>query len=557
MSQDAEQPRSRRELRRLQLSEQNKSAERAYPSVPLLPPMPPEEEAVASGSSPEELALSAQPRDDVPEVQGSARHALSSEAQAMTAPAEGMTRQQLRAKERAVQTSTQMPTESTESTEFAAEPAVDPAKAPQPELPVQQTGHGAAAEPESTLVPGPRRRHLAAEAVTIDSLPSRRQLREGAIATVPVQNALAPNTSMHNASVQSAGEPENAANSSSESVSQPEAATMAKRIAERPSQLRARDRAALRAYRELSQTEPDSNGTAAAQEELPSRRKLRQQVLNAESGLNGASSGDSASTQKSLAQAEESQQPGALEQESLMEATRHHLDSLPVQDDPLTVDLEVLAEQKKLAERAAIVNQRAEARAALARENAAREAVQAKLNDPTTAHNLAMVTPAQFIQVPGLDRPVPKPPATAHVPIVTRGNDEVSSLAVEVLSVPAPETNGSVLSDSESLEAPAVGAARGAETARSAASGGERTERSAVLRRAAEVAQQHSTSFSEEELESSPLPANSAHGLEPLDAYTAGLAQARRARLWQWVIVAAGAVALVLGVTLTIFTMTR
>ena len=84
--------------------------------------------------------------------------------------------------------------------------------------------------------------------------------------------------------------------------------------------------------------------------------------------------------------------------------------------DPDAVDPAVLAEQIALAERAAILNRRAAAKQKLAEQNSQPAAPR---NDPTTANNLAMVTPLEFEKVPGVERPVMKRPATSYVPVVT------------------------------------------------------------------------------------------------------------------------------------------
>ena len=49
-----------------------------------------------------------------------------------------------------------------------------------------------------------------------------------------------------------------------------------------------------------------------------------------------------------------------------------------------------------------------------------------------------------------------------------------------------------------------------------------------------------------------PVAANSAYGLDPLDAATAGLGRARRLRLLQLGVLALGVLALVVGITLII-----
>ena len=90
--------------------------------------------------------------------------------------------------------------------------------------------------------------------------------------------------------------------------------------------------------------------------------------------------------------------------------------------DPDAVDPAVLAEQIALAERAAVLNRRAAAKQKLAEQNSKPEPVR---NDPTTANNLAMVTPLEFVQVPGVERPVMKRPATSYVPVVTNPGPRV------------------------------------------------------------------------------------------------------------------------------------
>ena len=86
------------------------------------------------------------------------------------------------------------------------------------------------------------------------------------------------------------------------------------------------------------------------------------------------------------------------------------------------MDPDILAEQIALAERAAVLNRRAMAKQKLAEQNSKPEPVR---NDPTTANNLAMVTPLEFVQVPGVERPVMKRPATSYVPVATNPGPRV------------------------------------------------------------------------------------------------------------------------------------
>ncbi len=91
----------------------------------------------------------------------------------------------------------------------------------------------------------------------------------------------------------------------------------------------------------------------------------------------------------------------AQEQVANMEASR--------EDDPFTVDLEILTQQKALAERAAVLNTRAQKMQQLSQANEQRKP---SVNDPTTAHNLSIVSPREFIRVPGVQRAAPKSGAT-------------------------------------------------------------------------------------------------------------------------------------------------
>ena len=92
--------------------------------------------------------------------------------------------------------------------------------------------------------------------------------------------------------------------------------------------------------------------------------------------------------------------------------------------DPEAVDPDVLAEQIALAERAAVLNRRAAAKQKLAEQNSQPAAARATI--PTTANNLAMVTPLEFVKVPGVERPVMKRPATSYVPVVTNPGPRVT-----------------------------------------------------------------------------------------------------------------------------------
>ena len=204
--------------------------------------------------------------------------------------------------------------------------------------------------------------------------------------------------------------------------------------------------------------------------------------------------------------------------------------------DPDAVDPAVLAEQIALAERAAILNRRAAAKQKLAEQNSQPAAPR---NDPTTANNLAMVTPLEFEKVPGVERPVMKRPATSYVPVVTNPGPRVDS----------PRKPG--------LRRPGISRQKAAGPAAGSAAG-----RAGVLARAEAAAKAgtarpanaaNSAGESEERLVGGePVAANAAYGLEPLDAATAGLGRARRLRMLQLGVLAVGIVALIAGITLIV-----
>jgi hypothetical protein len=201
--------------------------------------------------------------------------------------------------------------------------------------------------------------------------------------------------------------------------------------------------------------------------------------------------------------------------------------------DPDAVDPAVLAEQIALAERVAILNRRAAAKQKLAEQNSQPAAPR---NDPTTANNLAMVTPLEFEKVPGVERPVMKRPATSYVPVVTNPGPRVD----------APRKPG--------LRRPGLSRQRAAAAAAGSAAG-----RAGVLARA-EAAAKAGTARpvaaageSEENfVGGEPVAAHSAYGLDPLDAATAGLGRARRLRLLQLGVLALGVIALIAGITLIV-----
>ena len=341
------------------------------------------------------------------------------------------------------------------------------------------------------------------------------------------------------------------------------AADQAQVQAQRSSQIRARDRAALRTIKELEEKE----GQLAAGGP-PTRRQLRLQQLKEQAVTSANPVVAPAPGQAAKRPAAKAPQSGApapaaadgprlpdgisveqalaarsliAEQAKNQLAKMEHIASL----DPEAVDPEILAEQIALAERAAVLNRRAMAKQKLAEQAAPPAAANTPRPAPSTASNLAMVTPLEFVQVPGIDRPVMKPPATSYVPLVTNPGPKVP---------PSPGKAGHP-SDAP-LEAAASGvtaSGRSRVIARAEAAAKAASRPKPVVYSTAEAAGQ-----SEDLFDDLPrIPASSAYGLEPLDAATAGLARARRMRVIQFCVLAFGIVALISGVLLIISGITR
>lgn len=336
---------------------------------------------------------------------------------------------------------------------------------------------------------------------------------------------------------------------------------------ERSSLIRARDRAALRTIKELAEKEEQLSGGGP-----PTRRQLRLQQLQAEAAPATAANAivPRTSAQRIVQQpgrpapatapAGESQLPEGMTVEQalaarslLAEQARNQIAKMEhiASSDPEAVDPEILAEQIALAERAAVLNKRAMAKQKLAEQNS--QPAQPKA-DPAQASNLAMVTPLEFVQVPGIDRPVMKKPATSYVPVVTNPGPRLQPPRSTGGRKPAPPKlrnagpasgRAGVLARAEaaaqaaSKPAPRPGAPRPGATGPSAG------------------AEAWSAESGENFADVPRVPAKAAYGLEPLDAATAGLGRAHRIRLLQLGVLALGIVALIAGVTMIISGLAR
>ncbi|MCC3279037.1 hypothetical protein LJ754_07705 [Arthrobacter sp. zg-Y40] len=199
-------------------------------------------------------------------------------------------------------------------------------------------------------------------------------------------------------------------------------------------------------------------------------------------------------------------------------------------DDPDAVDQELLAQQKALAERAKVLNRRTEAIRKLSQENERRKP---SSSDPTTAHNLAMVTPLEFVKVPGMEHPVMKAPPTSHVPIVTSATPQVGPAGPAARSMPAVPANGPTQ--------------RPAAPRRSSADASD-VRHSRILARADALV----NAPLESEEAARPVGARSAFGLDPLDVMTAGLGRTRRLRFAVFGVAGLGTLALIVGVLMIV-----
>lgn len=356
--------------------------------------------------------------------------------------------------------------------------------------------------------------------------------------------------------------------------------------AERSSQVRARDRAALRTIKELAEKEGQLSPGGP-----PTRRQLRLQQLAEETApatsANPIVPSPRTRTHPAVAQAakrpadqpEAAQHtapaadaeptPGTLPAAQAAEAGNEPDGKLPERmsveqalaarellaaqarnqvakmehisaTDPDAVDPEMLAEQIALAERAAVLNRRAAAKQKLAQQNSqpAQQRTEAPKNDPSTASNLAMVTPLEFVQVPGVERPVMKRPATSYVPLVTNSSPKVQPSKTSRRNGQPRKRDAAAVNGRAGVLARAEAAAQAASSRRPA--------------RAAEPENASVQAVEEEFAARPPVAANAAYGLDPLDAATAGLGRAQRLRALQLGVLALGLLALIAGIILII-----
>ncbi|CAM3216087.1 hypothetical protein PSET11_03089 [Arthrobacter ulcerisalmonis] len=236
--------------------------------------------------------------------------------------------------------------------------------------------------------------------------------------------------------------------------------------------------------------------------------------------------------------------------------------------DPEAVDPELLTQQIALAKRAAAVNQAPVAPAETPRPSkpsakpgdtpaakilAAKPPAAKPAQDaaaPSTANNLAMVTPLEFETVPGFDRPVMKRPATSHVPVVTRSGSAVTGASgLSIPGAPGMPGPGAPTKKAKPAGQRKKSAGRASQVIARAEAVARTTGEPAVGAVSAEPREGNSDDLF---ADLPRIPAVAAHGLEPLDAATAGLGRAKRSRLLQIGILAFGVVALISGIILIV-----
>jgi len=355
---------------------------------------------------------------------------------------------------------------------------------------------------------------------------------------------------------------------------------------ERSSQSRARDRAALRTIKELAEKEERLSAGGP-----PTRRQLRLQQLQAETApataanlivppartssqrtvqvRPGQASPQAGAPQARAPQADtpeadtpqsapsqagtDSQLPQGMTVEQalaarslLAEQARNQIAKMEhiAANDPEAVDPEILAEQIALAERAAVLNKRAMAKQKLAQQ--ASQPANPK-TEPSAVSNLAMVTPLEFEKVPGIDRPVMKKPATTYVPLVTNPGPRLQP----------PSTTGTRKSGPPRLRNAGPVTGRAGVLARAEAAAQAASDPAAAPVTASASGEPWAAEAGENFVDKPRVAANSAYGLEPLDAVTAGLGRALRIRLLQLGVLALGIVALIAGVTMIISGLVR
>ncbi|WP_262104873.1 hypothetical protein [Arthrobacter sp. Marseille-P9274] len=235
------------------------------------------------------------------------------------------------------------------------------------------------------------------------------------------------------------------------------------------------------------------------------------------------------------------------------------------EQDPRKVDLEVLAQQKALAERAAVLNRRAADKQRLSAE--ARQQRTTATGQPPV-QDLASA-PMEFVRMPGSEKHVLRPSATSHVPIVADRPQKARPAGrpekVTGPATPLPDARTKAAAGAAPAPARPADAAKAAtpvpprKDTMSAAARNRPAAKPAPRKPAAQEPAgpaprsrllAHAENVADNKIQ--PLRATNAHGLDPLDARTAGLGQANRMRIAVIAALALGALAFIAGITMMI-----
>lgn len=317
---------------------------------------------------------------------------------------------------------------------------------------------------------------------------------------------------------------------------------------ERVSLARARDREMRRNYRALAEQQAEQPAG------IPTRRQLRLQqqaarekALQAEGSVQGTTAAPRTPEEPEQPQAagrgELTVEQALAAREAIINQAQNQVAVMEAaaKDDPFSVDLEILAQQKALAERAAVLNTRAQKIQQLTQENRQRKPL---LNDPTTAHNLSIVSPVEFVRVP-TESPDAPAPSTSHIPVVAPAPSDSRRGAPGTLPpAAAPQRPRADKPAQPVVTAPAVPS-----MPPSSALSPDSAGRSRVLAQAEAMVREQRRPGSDG---ATPIRARSAYGLEPLDAMTAGLARVQRMRIVQYSVVGLGALALITGIMMIV-----
>ncbi|MDO5744317.1 MAG: hypothetical protein Q4P23_07595 [Micrococcaceae bacterium] len=336
---------------------------------------------------------------------------------------------------------------------------------------------------------------------------------------------------------------------------------------ERTSLQRARDREALRARRRLEQEVSSLSAKEQKPAEDPApltRKQMRLQALDALKESVKAPSRDSAPKQADEASSAEAAQMSVEEALALRRSSGAGSPSEPLllkpEEDLAEVDLEVLAQQRELAARAAIISRRAAERLRLQEENTQREG--ARRSDPFTGamNNLVADDVEKKMVNTGISGPLTRgyniamtdqgtlhggaQPATPAAPTT-----QASAPAAPKPATPGAKAPAVTPAKTPKAATPAQAPAAGTKPSDAKEAAAAAPPKAQLERKAAgtpDTADPHA----DDELSAAarpPVRAVRAQGLDPLDVQTAGMRRANNMYLMVIAALSVGGAALVAG----------